>query len=116
MNHTDTDLYDISYKIKLLRINKGLSQKELAKLLGVNTSVVSKYETSAVVPSISVIKKLTKVFNVSSDELLGLTDKKYLDLEELLKYTIDLSNLPDEDVEYVKTTVKFLQNKASKEK
>lgn len=116
MNHTDSDLYDISHKIKLLRINKGLSQKQLADLLGVNSSVVSKYETSAVVPSIAVIKKLTKVFGISSDELLGLTDKKYVDLEELLKSTIDLTNLPNEDVEYIKSTVKFLENKVAKEK
>lgn len=116
MDYPDANLYDIAYKIKLLRINKGLSQKELADLLGVKSPVVSKYETSAVIPSITAIRKLSRIFNVSSDELLGLSDTQYINFEELLEHTFDLSDLPDEDIEYIKTTVKFLKNKNSKEK
>lgn len=111
MNYTDSNLYDISSKIKLLRVSKGLTQKELASLLGVKTSAVSKYETSAIFPSLPVLKKICEIFNISSDELLGISNKNYYDLDELLSSLVDLSNLPDEDVQFVKNTVKFLESK-----
>lgn len=52
------DTETVGGKIKQYRYNKGLSQEELATLLGVNESTVFHYEKSAHVPCPIVLKKL----------------------------------------------------------
>ena len=59
-------------KIKEIRENLGLSQKELAKLLGVSPSNVYNYENKRTEPSVDMLKKLSTILDVSVDELLGL--------------------------------------------
>ena len=61
-------------RLKQLRTAKGLSQKELASLLGLTTSAIGNYEIGLREPSIEIIKNLCKFFDVSSDYLLGLSD------------------------------------------
>lgn len=115
MNYTDTNLYDISIKIKLLRTSKGLKQKELASLLGVKTSAVSKYETSAGFPSLPVLKKLTEVFDVSADELIGTTaNQKYIDFEALANSNLDLEGLTDDDINLIKAIIQTLKDRNKK--
>ena len=58
--------------IRLYRKEKGLTQSELAELIGVSMQAVSKWETDAGMPDISQIVPLAKVMNVSTDKLLGL--------------------------------------------
>ena len=60
--------------IKKLRIEKGLSQKELATALGLTTSAIGNYELNFREPSLDTLKKLCKLFDVTADFLLGLTD------------------------------------------
>ena len=60
--------------IKIARIKKGLTQKQLAKLLGLEYATVSRWETGANnIPSDKLIQ-LTKILGVSADYLLGLED------------------------------------------
>jgi len=61
-------------KLKLLRKEKGVSQKVVAKALGITLSAYSNYEQGIREPSNDILIKLCKYFNVSSDYLLGLTD------------------------------------------
>lgn len=63
------------YKIKELRIKKGLTQQELGDLLGIQKAAVNKYETGRVVNlKRSTIKRLCEIFDVMPDELLGLEE------------------------------------------
>lgn len=64
----------ISEKIKELRIERGYTQTDLAKLVGVKQSCVSKWERGATLPDSDMIVSLCKLFQISSDYLLGLTD------------------------------------------
>ncbi len=64
----------IGQKIKELRIKNNLTQEKLAELLCISFQAISKWETSASTPDISMIAPLTKVFHVSADELLCLND------------------------------------------
>ncbi|HDK7179181.1 TPA: transcriptional regulator [Clostridium botulinum] len=64
----------IGEEIKLLRKEKGITQEELAKHIGVSTSMVGMYETNARKPSYEVLSKIAKYFRVSTDYLLGETD------------------------------------------
>ncbi len=118
----DASLYDIALKIKLLRQNKGLSQRELAKLIGVDNSLISKYEKSAIVPSLPVLKKFVEIFDVSPSTLLGIDEKEYVDFESLVETyeksvqaDIDLSDLTKDDIRFIKSHIEFLRKKNIKQ-
>ena len=60
-----------SQKLKALRKEKGLTQEQLAALLGVERSSVGKYEgKSQIIPSDDIKLKIAEIFNVSVDYLL----------------------------------------------
>lgn len=61
-------------RIKLLRVEKGMSRKELAELLGVSPSTIGMYEQGRRNPDGNKIVKLCEVFSVSSDSLLGVSE------------------------------------------
>ena len=56
--------------IKNIRKENKLTQKELADKLGVTYQAVSKWENGKNVPDISIIKEISKMFNVDIDEIL----------------------------------------------
>lgn len=64
----------ISKRIKELRKENKLSQDELAEKCFVKQSCVSKWERGATLPDADMIVKLTRIFNVSADYLLGIND------------------------------------------
>ncbi len=64
---------NIGERIKLLRKKNDMTQEKLADYLGVTYQSVSKWECGINTPDISFIGPLTKLLNVSADELLGLT-------------------------------------------
>ncbi len=72
-------------RLKELRERRGLSQEQLAKIIGVDRTTIVKYETGASRPT-RYLKKIAHYFDVTTDYLLGeeeLTPKKgyYLDQE-----------------------------------
>lgn len=62
-------------RIKELRTKKGLSQAQLAKILNIDRSTVNKYESGQSRPN-RYINKLTDLFGVSADYILGLDDRE----------------------------------------
>lgn len=63
--------YELSNRIYELRIQKGLSQKELGAILGVSNKAVSKWETGTAIPKTETLIKLAEVFEISPEELLN---------------------------------------------
>ena len=61
-------------KLKELRKEMNLSQKEVANAIGLTLSAYSNYEQGIREPSIDIIKKLCEFFKVTSDYLIGLED------------------------------------------
>ncbi len=61
-------------RLKELRLAKGVSQKELGKIIGATYSAISYWENGTNEPKMSYIVALCKYFEVSADYLLGLTD------------------------------------------
>lgn len=60
----------IDQKIAELRMAKGLSQEQLAEMLGVSRQSVSKWEMGQMLPQIDKVLQLSEIFNVSTDALL----------------------------------------------
>ena len=61
-------------KIKAYRENKNMTQNEIAEILGVKATTISKYEAGTLEPNIESLKKLADLFEVSIDELLKEDD------------------------------------------
>ena len=68
-----------------LRNEKNLSQKQLAKRVGVNASTIALYETGDRLPSLQRLIDLSRALGVTTDFLLGLSKQK--------DYFLDVSGL-----------------------
>lgn len=62
---------DISLNIRRARINAALSQRDLARLLGVSSVAVVKWESGKTFPSANKLPALANALGVSIDELYG---------------------------------------------
>jgi len=80
----------IGERLKILRKNKGITQKDLADILGVRKASVSLYETDKYDPADAIKIKIAKYFNISMDYLTGVID------DEISYYKKDVFlKLPD---------------------
>ena len=62
----ETELeYQIARNIIKARIEKGLTQQQLAKKLNTKQSVISRVENAKTIPSLSFLKRLAEAFNTS---------------------------------------------------
>ena len=69
--------------IRRLRLERGLNQEELGKRIGVSKQSISNWENGNIVPSIDLLVSLAEFFSVSTDYLLGRTERKTLDVSDL---------------------------------
>ena len=63
-------------KIKDLREDKDMLQKDVAELLNISQTNYSKYELGKINIPINTLKKLALIFDTSIDYLLGLTNER----------------------------------------
>ena len=62
--------------LKLLRKRKGVSQQQLAEVIGSTQQSVNKYENHKVEPDIDTLIRIANFFDTTVDYLIGNTDKK----------------------------------------
>ena len=70
---------NLGERIKIVRIQKKMSQADLANAAGVHQKNISKYEGGGVVPSALILKEMARALGVTADYLLGS------DQDDLLK-------------------------------
>ena len=58
--------------IKKLRRERDMTQEQLAEILSISPQAVSRWETDAAMPDISLLAPLCNLFHITSDELLGI--------------------------------------------
>ena len=68
-------MIDISNKIKELRIERNLKQKDVANALHIATNTLSQFENNKGRPSLEVLTSMADYFNVSVDYLIGREDE-----------------------------------------
>jgi transcriptional regulator with XRE-family HTH domain len=88
-------MLNIGERITQLRKQQNLSQDELAKKAEVSRTIIGNYERNTNTPSIEVLIKLAKVFNVSVDFIIGEGELSAFD-KDLLKRIEDIGKL-DQD-------------------
>ena len=62
-------------RLKKIRLERNMTEYELAKLLNVSDRTISKWEHGISSPDIISLKDIVTKLNVSTDYLLGLTNK-----------------------------------------
>ena len=65
-------LKDLGKKLKKLRKEQDLSQKELAKELGFTLNQISDWEIGRSMPSVEQLMKIAMLFDISLDKLVGM--------------------------------------------
>lgn len=85
-------MLNIGERIIQLRKQQNLSQEELAKKAEVSRTIIGNYERNTNTPSIEVLIKLARVFNVSLDYLIGEGELSSLD-KDFLKRIEDIEKL-----------------------
>lgn len=82
----------LNEQITFLRKQKGITQEELAKELGVTNQSISKWESAQCCPDIQLLPEIAAYFNVSIDELMGYKsadtfENVYLQIKSLFETT-----------------------------
>jgi transcriptional regulator with XRE-family HTH domain len=67
---------NLGSRLSKARIGKGLTQENVAKILGITYQALSNYERGARDPDTELLAKLAELYSVSADYLLGLDTKK----------------------------------------
>ena len=87
---------DMKNNLKICRENKNMTAKEVSEKIGVTKQAVYNMEAGKSNPSVDTLMKLVKLYNVSADYLLGLTNfenfKSQYDLFLLLPAAIQPLN------------------------
>lgn len=65
----------LSRNISIRRKEKGLTQEQLAQLLGISFQAISKWENAQTMPDISLLPQLAKILDISIDKLFGYLAK-----------------------------------------
>lgn len=91
----------VADRIRALREQKGLTQTELSRQLGITRSSVNAWEMGISVPSTQYVVELAGIFHVSTDYLLGVGSTS----------TIDASGLTESDVRLVCALIEHLRGK-----
>ena len=88
---------DICEHIRELRIKRGLTQVQLASILGVSKSVISSYENGVHLPPYDILIRLSKLFGVSCDYLIGVSESDYISTDGLTETQIQaIKNIVEE--------------------
>lgn len=96
-------MVEFGERLRTLRKQKNLTQKQLAVMIGVKNSIISFYEVGDRFPSPEMLIKLSRVLGVTTDFLLGVGHGE----------TMDISGLDDEDKLILRSMADHLRKKNS---
>lgn len=96
-------MVNLGQKLKILRLQHNLTQKQVAKRVGLAPSAISSYESGDRYPNYSTLGKLATLYRVSCDYLIGVAEGR----------TIDVTGLDEDEIEVISHTVELFRNKHS---
>ena len=88
----------ISERLAVLRKQKGLTQEDLAQIFGVTNQAVSKWESGASCPDISLLPDIADYFGISMDMLFGK-------MSHVVSQTISVNDVPWENDNTIRIVV-----------
>lgn len=107
-------------KLKKLRQDSNMTQEELGKKINTSRSNIANYENDKNMPSVDILEKLAKIFNVSIDYLLGKSDIKNpnkIDINDMdIAFSSGIKGLNKQNQEVLKNIMEGLLAKQEKDK
>lgn len=88
-------------RLKNLRKKRNWTQKQVATRIGLAISAVSAYELGTRYPSYDILLRLARLYNVSTDYLIGKDERQ----------SIDVSGLSEEEINVVAQMIDVLRKK-----
>ena len=85
----------LGQKLKELREKSGKTQEELAKLLNLGRVSYTQYENDKRIPTLDTLKRLSEIFNVTTDYLLDQEKKNYYLDPETARLAQELHDNPE---------------------
>lgn len=108
-------MLSVGKNIKRLRLEKGLTQDEVAVHLGVSFQSVSKWEREDGYPDIEMLPAIANYFGISADELLGISEsikkEKYDEINEKWAYN-NKNGFHPENVKLMREALRKFPNDA----
>jgi transcriptional regulator with XRE-family HTH domain len=112
----ETPAETVGQRIARLRHERGLTQTELAEMIGTIQTAISEYELDKVRVHSDVLVRLAQAFRVTADELLGLTglpEGGTVKNRRLRKRLEEIDRLPKRDQQALLRTIDAFLQKAS---
>lgn len=101
---------NIGENIRNCRRKMNLTQEQLAEKLGVSFQSVSRWENDLTYPDTELLPVLSKIFGITTDDLLGVPQvKKEQEMNELLKELRELSNREDAPAERIMELIREIR-------
>ncbi len=100
--------------LKSLRIEQRYTQQELADILNLSKSNISKYESNSIEPNLDTIQKIADFFKVSTDYLLGRSIIRNPETQGKTIAAHQDGELTEEEKEELNDFVDFLYSKRNK--
>lgn len=103
-------------RVKKLRLERKVSQAEMARVLGIAQSVYARYETGDRKPSYETLVSLAAYFGVSTDYLLGKSDQLRPGEAAAASSSVAYEDLPPEVLEKLESYKLYLLEEYRKSK
>ncbi len=91
----------LNENIRILRQARNLSQVDLGCMLGVTKQSVCNWENDNIQPSVDMLIRIAEFFSVSTDYLLGLNERQY----------IEITGLSEKQIAHIAAVIDDIKNK-----
>lgn len=102
----------IGERLKELRKDHGLSREQLGTILSLSTHTIASYERENSEPNDEIKIKICEYFNVSSDYLIGLTNRQSKLYDKNTKVIVIPDYFDDDAIEDLEMFISYLSYKA----
>ena len=111
----------LGQRIKSLREDLGLNQKELSEKIGIGNVTISQYENGKRSPDPEVLRTIADFFDTTTDYLLGLSDDRHkrtsnasdIFVPETIAAHLDGAELSETDIEDIARFIEFVKQKGN---
>lgn len=97
-------------RLRQLRKEKGISAEQLAEIMGINKSTISRYENGQRDPFMPFVQKIADYFNVSIDWMVGLSEIRAPDINTSTLNQI-FHTIPDQGKVELVNYAKYIKNR-----
>ncbi len=111
--HYIEDNSNFGTTLRNLRKSNNYTQEHLAEILDVSVNLIAMYENGRRYPSLKLLKRISQLFNISIDELIGNSIQKQNNVDEAILgiSAKDFNSLSPSDRQSIRDFINFIRNK-----